>query len=65
MDSCSQCEDHAKMHSGNVFGFGPANDPCEPCEQHAKMHASDSCLFVIVTVATVAAAIRLGRARLR
>jgi hypothetical protein len=33
---CAQCVEHARLHSGNWLGFGPANDPCPPCEDHAE-----------------------------
>lgn len=33
---CAQCVEHARLHSGNWFGIGPANDPCPGCEDHAQ-----------------------------
>jgi hypothetical protein len=35
-DRCPQCEEHARLHSGNWLGLGPANKRCLPCEDHAK-----------------------------
>lgn len=55
---CAQCEEHAKLHSGNWLGIGPANDPCPQCEAHARMHSSEGCgglLMVLAALAAVAA----------
>jgi hypothetical protein len=54
---CKQCEEHAKLHSGNWLGLGPQNDPCPQCEAHAKMHASEGCggLFMVALVTCAAA----------
>lgn len=69
-EQCGPCEDHARLHSGNVLGIGRANDSCGQCEQHAEMHASEGCggalmMLTLTTTAILTAAIRLGRAKTR
>ncbi|MFJ9027304.1 hypothetical protein ACIRQP_02015 [Streptomyces sp. NPDC102274] len=40
-DRCEQCEEHARLHSGNWLGIGRDNEPCEPCEDHARNGCPD------------------------
>lgn len=32
---CTQCVEHARLHSGNWLGLR-RGDPCPPCEDHAR-----------------------------
>lgn len=57
-EQCAQCEQHAKAHSGNWLGFGPANARCDQCEQHVQMHAEeDGCAGQFMLLAVVAAVV--------
>lgn len=37
-EPCAQCEEHARLHSGNWLGIG-RRERCIPCEQHAELHS--------------------------
>lgn len=50
-ESCKQCEEHAKLHSGNWLGI-VREDPCPQCEAHVKLHGNEGCggLFIMALV---------------
>ncbi|KWT63138.1 hypothetical protein ADL21_04540 [Streptomyces albus subsp. albus] len=56
-DRCIPCEEHAKLHSDNWLGFGPANDPCPQCEAHAEMHGGGCGGLLFAALTTCAAAL--------
>jgi hypothetical protein len=39
-EPCKQCEEHARLHSGN-WGFGDQSEPCKQCEEHVILHREE------------------------